>query len=56
MTGERRGRGKSRTGIEDLWAWTMGWGLTVGVELGDGAGESNGKKRQDNCNQTTIKK
>ena len=40
MTGERRGRGKSRTGIEDLWAWTMGWGLTVGVGR---AGESNGE-------------
>ena len=42
----KEGEGTSqRTCMNDLWMWTTGWGLTVGVgERVGWAGGSNGKK------------
>ena len=44
-TGEEGEGARQKTRIEDSLAWTMGWGLTVGLEGGvSRAGESNGEK------------
>ena len=57
MRGEwwNEGEGSSqRTCMNDPWAWTMVWGLTVGAGGGLGGG---GQRREnwDNCNRITIK-
>ena len=38
--------------MNDPWAWTTGWGLTVGVKV---IMKSNRGENEDNCNRTTIK-
>ena len=37
--------------MNDLWTWTTGWVLTVGVGSGQGRREQWGVN-QDNCNRT----
>ena len=40
----KEGKGSSQgTCMKDLWTWTTGWGLTVGVGDGLGRGEQGGE-------------
>ena len=56
--GEHRGK-KGKGQVKDPWTkdpWTrsVGWGLSLGVLVGQGR-ENNGRENGDNYNLTTIK-